>query len=208
MGSFTSKFLSGFARLALYGSVAFALLINDVGAAEVEAYFTPGEGCEQRVVDLLLGSKTSIEVALHKLDSKKLIAALIEAKKQGKQVRVLLDSTQAKLRHETAVMLKESGISVRLHSVSRTQHNSFVIVDSIVVVTGTYDWTKIGDNKDENSCVFLREKSIVAKFIDRFEKHLWRLNTEEKSRRSFANIRVRVRDKKIDGRRPSSEASQ
>ena len=51
-------------------------------------------------------------------------------------------------------------------------HHKFAIVDSEIVVTGSYNWTKMADSSNYENLVMLKHKRTVAYFEKEFDKIL------------------------------------
>lgn len=75
------------------------LIIGMLGVIRVfassEVYFSPQGGCEERVVHLINETKSTLDVAIYSLNNEKIVHALMDAKKRGVAIRVLLDRVQA-----------------------------------------------------------------------------------------------------------------
>ena len=78
-------------RLTIIFSVLFLVLNNIAYARDIEVYFTPSDVPIEKIVNLIDHSKKSIDVAMYSFTSRPLAQSLINAKKRGVKVRLLLD---------------------------------------------------------------------------------------------------------------------
>ena len=53
-------------------------------------------------------------------------------------------------------------------------HHKFAIIDSIVVITGSFNWTTMAVYYNEENVMAIGDKEIVKKYSDEFS-HLWKL---------------------------------
>jgi phosphatidylserine/phosphatidylglycerophosphate/cardiolipin synthase-like enzyme len=189
---FTS--LDGFQRQAIKVNCVFLLLMllhqAQVLQADTEVFFSPKGGCEQKVVQLIDGTKSKVDAAIYSLNNIAILKALQRAKLRGVTIRILLDRIQAggKGNRTITLGLKKDGFDVRLHSKSRIQHNKFAVFDGARVVTGSFNWTNPAEQSNEENCLFLDDATIIEAYQKRFIDHLWVVNTEAKSRELFKRL--------------------
>lgn len=158
------------------------LLLSATGAsAKTSVYFSPNGGCEEHVVQTINETQKTFEVAMYSLDNSAIISALEEALDRGVKITLVLDRTQAFNNIPETLELRDRGISIRIHSQNKIQHNKFAISDGKKVITGSFNWTKNGERFNEENCLFLDEPEAVKSFIDRFRNHLLKVNGEIKS---------------------------
>lgn len=99
------------------------------------------------------------------------------------------------------MLLKRAGFNVRIHSKNKIQHNKFVIADAKKVETGSFNWTEPAESKNEENCLFTDEVKVVGAFSERFNKHLWIVNTLEKSEHAFAKLEQKEKRERIPASR-------
>lgn len=170
--------------LALYGKLAW-------GNSQV--YFSPSGGCEEHVVELINSSQETLDVAIYSLNNEKILIALRNAKLRGVKIRILLDRVQATGNRLVSLGLKKDGFDVRIHSKNKIQHNKFAIADGKRVETGSFNWTKPAEDKNEENCVFFNEPGLVNQFHERFNSHLWVVNSSGSSIASFKRLEEKNR---------------
>lgn len=52
-------------------------------------------------------------------------------------------------------------------------HNKFAIIDSAVVLTGSYNWTVTASNKNQENILIIESKVVVSDYQIEFNK-LWK----------------------------------
>lgn len=129
----------------------------------IEAYFCPEDYCEEAVLDVLDDSKSSIDIMVFSFTDDE-IGKLIEKKaKEGINVRAVFDPRKDK--NSEYERLKE------FSKIDKVHHKVF-IVDKKIVVTGSYNPTKNGDERNDENVVIIHNENISSLYLNEFE-NLW-----------------------------------
>lgn len=138
-------------------------------ALSVMAFFSPGGGARQAILDNINEAQTEILVALYYFTDPGLADALIEGKNRGVDIRVILDRSQRKGKYSQAKRLTEAGIPVHFDSNHRIFHHKFMVVDERILITGSQNWTKSAEMMNaENIVQFRSSPELVTKFKTQF----------------------------------------
>lgn len=128
------------------------------------------------VINLLKSAKKEISIVMFSMfcckKTEELINELINARKRGVMVRIVLDKnveSNKKVRNR----LNSEKISVRTLNSERT-HNKLIIVDDTVVV-GSHNWTDKALFENRESSVAIVNKNVLTGEKEYFE-FLWRLS--------------------------------
>ena len=104
-----------------------------------------------------------------------LIKELIDAKKRGVKVEVILevregeDRTTKRNRH-TGKILLEGGVEVIYDSFSKTTHTKLMVVDGRLTLLGSTNWTYNALTNNHEASVLIRSKEVAKELIDYFNK--------------------------------------
>jgi phosphatidylserine/phosphatidylglycerophosphate/cardiolipin synthase-like enzyme len=104
-----------------------------------------------------------------------LIKELINAKKRGVKVEVILevkdgeDRTTERNRH-TGKILSEGGVEVIFDSLSKTTHAKLMVVDGQLSLLGSTNWTYYALTNNNETSVLVRSKEVAKTFIDYFNR--------------------------------------
>lgn len=169
-------------------TLAMAFLCSSLFGTEV--YFSPSVDCENRIVRAIDESQSNIAVAVYSINNKKIVDALLAAKKRGVKLRVLTDNTQASQRSSRVLEMVANGVDLRVHSKFKIEHNKFGVYDGKLVSTGSFNWTGPAARSNSENCLFLDDKSVISKFHERFE-FLWSKNSAEASKVRLAKLQQR-----------------
>jgi len=163
--------------------LAFGVL--SASATEVKIYFSPNGGCEDAIIETLSHARREVDVAMYAFTSRGLAKALVEAKRRGVKVRVVLDSSfDQENRYSKGEYLRRSGIPVRLvaprgqwgraREWEGKMHNKFAVVDGTTVITGSYNWTVTAERVNhENLLIFTHSPKVAEAYLREFDR-LWK----------------------------------
>lgn len=166
----------------------FLLLLLSLNAyPKTEVYFSPSTDCEDKISERIRSAKSEIVAAVYSINNKKLVDALIEAKNRGVRLRVLTDYIQANQKSSKVVELLNAGVTIRVHSKYKIEHNKFAVYDGKAISTGSFNWTGPAARSNSENCLFNDEAAVAKTYQDRFE-FLWQKNSEEASKAKFAKI--------------------
>jgi phosphatidylserine/phosphatidylglycerophosphate/cardiolipin synthase-like enzyme len=153
-------------------------------ATEVKVYFSPNGGCEDAIVEAISHANREIEVAMYAFTSRNLARALVNAKRRGVKVKVVLDgSFNTENQYSKGEYLRRSGIPIRLvtphgqwgraREWEGKMHNKFAIIDGSTVITGSYNWTTTAELVNhENLIVFTNAQKVASAYLRGFHL-LW-----------------------------------
>jgi len=129
------------------------------------------KGTANRIAWTLLAAKSSIRVAMYALTNPQLADALIMSHARGVDVQAKMDNLQSagKAQKVQIERLRKEGVAIEISKLKRSQHNKFAVVDGLLVITGSHNWTLNAENRNAENAVFIQ----CAAVADEFEKR-WR----------------------------------
>lgn len=127
------------------------------GGQEIELWVLPDDSkAIERLKELLRQAKKTIKIAMFAWMRSDLAEELIEAKKKGIKVEVVIDSYSAKGGGKQIFnRLKEGGIDVRLGPKNKLMHHKFAYIDDTLLINGSANWTQAAFEKNADSFVIL-----------------------------------------------------
>ena len=154
--------------LAMIGAAMFAVV-----PPPVEVLFSPETSPGELIEMVIDSAETSLDIALYKVDRKKIASRLYHAAARGVKIRVLLDRDENK-HSKRARKLTHHGIAVRLWGKGRENlHEKYLLVDGRLVVTGSFNFTHGGLKENREMTVIIRDPDGVDGCRREFER-LWR----------------------------------
>jgi phosphatidylserine/phosphatidylglycerophosphate/cardiolipin synthase-like enzyme len=161
----------------LHTSLSHSLPAEDVQLVTDAQYF-------QVAKKMIRGAKHSIHVMMFEMGyydqhpstpSNLLIKDLIDAKKRGVKVEVILevregeDRTTRRNRH-TGKVLAEGGVEVTYDPLFKTTHAKFMVVDRELTLLGSTNWTYYALTSNNEASVLLRSKEVAQAILDYFNR--------------------------------------
>lgn len=157
-------------------------LVKVQGGAYVEAL--PDREYYDRAKQLISRANSSIHIAVFilKYDPHEsiysdpvnmLLKALVDAKKRGVDVRVVVDDVTKREYGDTIEYLKVHGIPVRLDPSGNTLlHAKIMVIDGMWVFVGSHNWSESAMHYNKEYSLLVRSRTIASKVESYFED-LW-----------------------------------
>ncbi len=142
----------------------------------VEVAFSPKGGATAATVRFIGEARLSIRMAAYGLTSNPIGKALVEAKKRGVDVRVVVDRDHNGQRGEAnsvANYLAANGVALRVDTAVRIQHNKYVIVDGQSVQNGSFNFTRAAETSNAENIVIHRGSPGLARLFTDNWNRLW-----------------------------------
>lgn len=150
----------------------FAILViwtTQAAANDREVCFTPGQDCTGVIVAELDGAKRTVLVQAYSFTSAPIAKALVDARKRGIDVRVILDKSQRSERYSSAQFLVNAGIPTWIDDKVAIAHNKVMVIDGTTVITGSFNFTKSAQEKNVENLLVLRDPDLASKYAANWE---------------------------------------
>lgn len=172
-------------------SLLFSLLITSTSAAreprqrstlptpaamedDIAVYFSPNGNALGAVRHMINSAQKSIDVQAFLLTTNRISEPLINAHRRGVKVRVIFDTDAKGGKYSKDKELSDAGIAVYYDSPSGARaHNKVMVIDSRMIVTGSFNFTLQADKENVENLVILADKlKLVEAYQKQFEKRL------------------------------------
>jgi phosphatidylserine/phosphatidylglycerophosphate/cardiolipin synthase-like enzyme len=131
-----------------------------------ENYFCPEDSCEKHVIENLKRAKTSIHFMTFSFTSFPIGDFLIQNKNKL-EIKGIFEKMQSK--NGQFERLNKSGLNVRTDKNPKNLHHKVFIIDEKIVVLGSYNPSKSGNEKNDENILIIHDEKIAKKFIKEFE---------------------------------------
>ncbi|MFN4218007.1 MAG: phospholipase D-like domain-containing protein [Candidatus Bipolaricaulia bacterium] len=118
----------------------------------------------------LQNAQQSVHAALYQLTDPEIAQTLTELAARGIELKILLDDEPSK--GSKGCLLLNVGIPVKQYVDSGIMHHKFAVVDSSVVITGSYNWTTSAQTRNEENLLVIHSPELAQAFEQEFQK-LW-----------------------------------
>lgn len=148
---------------------------------EVEVSFSPDEGGEALVLKVIGSAKHSLRVMAYSFTSKPVVKALLDAKRRGVDVQVVVDHksnvTEDRSGKAKAALnlLVNAGIPTRTISVYPIFHDKTIIADGQTVETGSFNYSYAAAHRNsENVLVLWNNPKIATAYQEHWQSRFRR----------------------------------
>jgi phosphatidylserine/phosphatidylglycerophosphate/cardiolipin synthase-like enzyme len=136
-----------------------------------QVYFSPHGGCTDAIIREIGKAKSEILVQAYSFTSKPIAKALVEAKKAGVHVEIILDKSNRSARYSAADFTAHMGIPTYIDAEHAIAHNKIMIMDRETVITGSFNFTKAAEEKNAENLLILRSKALARVYMDNWYAH-------------------------------------
>lgn len=166
----------GVAALLVFGHASHAA--PEVPAsARVDVGFSPDGSAERLVLDAIRSARQSVRLAAYSFTAAPVVRALIDAKRRGVDVAVLVDhkhniDQDSSGKAKAALnLLVNAGIPTRTVAAFSIQHSKYAVIDGLHVQTGSYNYSaSAARNNSENVLVVWHHAGLAGAYLDNWRQ--------------------------------------
>ncbi len=141
----------------------------ETGGVLIESYFCPDDYCADEVIEEIEKANKSIYFMTYSFTHQGIANSLIWKRSQGVVTQGLIEKNN--VGDSTYRTLRKNNVYVKKDGNKALMHHKVFIIDSMVVITGSFNPTRSGDERnDENLLIIHSEEAALL-----FEKEFWRL---------------------------------
>lgn len=139
----------------------------------ISGYFSPKSNTyEEGIRELIQSAKKYIYVPIFYLTHKELSHQLIQAKKRGVSVKIIIDASAAGNKYSMHKSLREEGIQVKVENFGGKMHCKSMVIDDSTIVSGSMNFTKAGNSQNDENTLIIQNSSLAIKYKNYFLE-LW-----------------------------------
>lgn len=133
--------------------------------------FSPRDDCAREIVASIDRAERYVYVAMYFFTSRPIAQAIVRARERGVDVKVCLDDEQPHYEYTKSRFLESNNINVRYVGGSGIMHNKFCIIDDVVTITGSYNWTARADLENDENVLIIESGEITRIFKAQFSRY-------------------------------------
>ncbi len=137
-----------------------------------QAYFSPGNDCLNAINGCIGQATKKIDICVFTISDDRIRDKILLAHQRGVKIRILTDNDKSFDRGSDIHDFSEVGIPVKIDESEHHMHNKFAIIDSKIVITGSYNWTRSAAEFNNENIIVSNDKNAVLNFEKEFER-LW-----------------------------------
>ena len=140
--------------------------------AEVAVCFSPEENCAAFADRAIGNAEREILVGAYALTTgSSIVEALIQAKQRGIDVRLIADKTTPCERNSAVGPLAAAGVPIWIDDQARIAHAKTMVIDRVVTLTGSYNWTRGAAANSENLNL-ISSPAVAAAYAAHWQQRL------------------------------------
>lgn len=141
--------------------------------ASFDTGFSPNGNSLNLVIKGIDSAKKSIHVAAYSFTSKPIATALLNASKRGVTIQVVADEKSNSGKYSAVTYLANNGIPVRLDGNYPIFHHKFMVIDSVNLETGSFNYSAAAATKNAENVLVLWNVPQIAQAYDHEWARVW-----------------------------------
>ncbi|MEM4473737.1 MAG: phospholipase D family protein [Candidatus Bathyarchaeia archaeon] len=167
-------FLVGLAANILYNNLSPTPPIRtdqNLSHEVLGVYFSPRGGCANQVIHWIERANNSIYIMIYSFTLDSIGNAILDAYRRGVEVRVVFEKSQIS-QYSEYYRLKAAGVMVRVDTNPHLMHHKVMIVDGVIVLTGSFNWSASAENENNENLIVIKSKAVAEAYRAEFMK-IW-----------------------------------
>ena len=141
--------------------------------SDVNVYFSPQtKVLSDKIIPLIEASTKSINVSVFFLTHKDVTGALIDAKRRGVSVKIIIDASGASNEYTKYEFLRMAGIPVKIENWGGKLHSKAATIDNKILILGSMNWTSAGENRNDENTILINDQKLATQF-NSFFQDIW-----------------------------------
>ncbi|MCX8166414.1 MAG: phospholipase D-like domain-containing protein [Candidatus Micrarchaeota archaeon] len=122
------------------------------------------------VLSILDSAERFVDIQVYSITSDDIVDKLIELKKRGVRVRIIVDANIDKYEKVIIEKLRKNGIQVLFLDFGKyVMHSKFIIIDEKAVFVGSINLSEAALKGNREAAVYIKDENTAKKFLKIFE---------------------------------------
>ena len=146
------------------------------------AYFSPDDGIEKKLIDLIDHEQISLKIAVFQFTNGEIARAVKRAQTRGVAIDIITDPLCLQDKFNKIAWLAQEGVKIYVYNadankstLSNKMHHKFVVFgknvdDKKLVMMGSFNFTKSADIANQESVVVLDDNQIIGQFNNQYAR--------------------------------------
>jgi phosphatidylserine/phosphatidylglycerophosphate/cardiolipin synthase-like enzyme len=142
-----------------------------IGGAQLEVYFSPDDGAAAHLLELIRSARKSIYFLAYSFTSDDLAQALLERAEAGVAVAGVMEASQVESNQGGEYgRFRKAGLDVRMDANPRQMHDKVMLIDSQIVVTGSYNFSLSAERINDENLLVIHDARVAALYQAEFNR--------------------------------------
>lgn len=148
-------------------------VVKHSNSTKLKVLFSPQDDIiNNEIIPLINSANKYIYIPMFFITHKDIQSALIIANNRGVDIKIINDATNAHSKHTIHKTLRKAGIKVKTENYAGKMHSKVLIIDDKVSVIGSLNYTKSGNNKNDENVIVIYNNEIT-KYLKSTFLYLW-----------------------------------
>jgi phosphatidylserine/phosphatidylglycerophosphate/cardiolipin synthase-like enzyme len=155
--------MTTFRHIALAALLGMSCLAR--AEPSIQVGFSPEGEARKLVLETIAGARQSIQMLAYSFQAPDIAQALVDAKKRGVEVRVVVDKKRnlGKTSRKAMDLVTRNGVALRTNDHFHIHHDKTIIVDGVTVQTGSFNYAPSAETLNSENVVVIRDAPEVAR---------------------------------------------
>lgn len=141
-----------------------------LNGVRVETYFSPDDGTQAAVIEVLSTARKSIRFLVFSFTSDPIAEVIREKAAEGVEVQGVFDQSQLSATGSEYQALSAAGLDVCADGNRDKMHHKVFLVDEQVVIAGSYNFTRSAETKNDENTLIIYDPRLAESFQREFER--------------------------------------
>lgn len=142
-----------------------------VEGTEIETWFSPDDGVQARVVEIVNTAQESIYFMAFSFTADPIGEAIRARAESGVTVAGVMDAEQVNSNAGTEFdLFRLAGLDVYRDGIEGQMHHKIIIIDESIVIFGSYNFTNAAEVRNDEALLVIYNEQIAAQFIAEFQR--------------------------------------
>jgi phosphatidylserine/phosphatidylglycerophosphate/cardiolipin synthase-like enzyme len=139
--------------------------------AGVQVFFSPKGGATEAVTEALDHATNRILVQAYSFTSAPIARSLVDARRRGVKVAVMLDASQRTEKYSEADFLAHNDIRTLIDAEHAIAHNKIIIIDGYAVLTGSFNFTRAAEEHNAENLLVINDPVLAERYEANWRAH-------------------------------------
>jgi len=135
---------------------------------KIENYFCPEDDCTWHVTNVLNDAEKSIYFMTFCFTSEDIANSIINKYGKGLDIKGVFEKTQ-KSKYSQFERMQGFGLNITWDHNSANMHHKVFIIDNSTIITGSFNPTGAGNNKNDENVLIIHDKDIAEGYLKEFK---------------------------------------
>ncbi len=142
-----------------------------INGTRLDIYFSPDDNIQPKLVDLLNNAQSSIYFMAYSFTADPLGEVIRQKAAAGVTVAGVMETDQVKSNVGTEFdSFRIAGLNVKQDGNSGLMHHKVMIIDSQIVVMGSYNFTASAEDTNDENLIVIYNPEIAGQFMQEFQR--------------------------------------